>query len=314
MSSTKSSNNPESKIGLLLLDKNDEMLALRLEGKSVKKEYASKRNESAKQRLESEIDSCKIFITTLFLQYYLIFALFYLSASGRWTPEEHKLFLDGLRHHGKGWKKIAAMVSTRSVIQVRTHAQKYFQRLSRSKVDEKPTVLVEKVEKAAPKKVDVIRKRGRKPIEIAKETTIVSSIPIKRPRHSNKEISNNTHLNIDVKVIYKDASCSTPSPSSIADHIIESGNIVSWESEELLDDWFLNSAHPSSPFTSTDSHGSSLSGEDDFDSCSRDGDFFETALAHSGQSDTDLSSPGDFFDEHIDEDTFVSGILEMFDM
>lgn len=43
------------------------------------------------------------------------------------------MFLDGLRIHGKGWKKIAEMIQTRNVVQVRTHAQKYFQKLERSK-------------------------------------------------------------------------------------------------------------------------------------------------------------------------------------
>jgi SHAQKYF class myb-like DNA-binding protein len=46
--------------------------------------------------------------------------------------EEHALFLEGLRSHGKGWKQIAAMIQSRSVVQIRTHAQKYFQKLSKA--------------------------------------------------------------------------------------------------------------------------------------------------------------------------------------
>ena len=51
--------------------------------------------------------------------------------SGRWTAEEHNVFLKGLRQHGKEWKKISEMIKTRTVVQTRTHAQKYFQKLSK---------------------------------------------------------------------------------------------------------------------------------------------------------------------------------------
>jgi SHAQKYF class myb-like DNA-binding protein len=47
---------------------------------------------------------------------------------GRWTDEEHELFLDGYKRHGKSWKDIAALVMTRTPEQIRTHAQKFFQK------------------------------------------------------------------------------------------------------------------------------------------------------------------------------------------
>lgn len=50
---------------------------------------------------------------------------------GRWSDGEHSVFLEGLELHGKQWKTIAGMIGTRSVVQVRTHAQKYFQKLER---------------------------------------------------------------------------------------------------------------------------------------------------------------------------------------
>ena len=52
------------------------------------------------------------------------------GSTGRWTREEHNLFLKGLEMHGKGWKKIASLIKTRTVVQIRTHAQKYFLKLN----------------------------------------------------------------------------------------------------------------------------------------------------------------------------------------
>ena len=51
--------------------------------------------------------------------------------TGRWTKEEHESFLSALQLYGKEWKKVAAKVKTRTVVQTRTHAQKYFQKLQK---------------------------------------------------------------------------------------------------------------------------------------------------------------------------------------
>lgn len=51
--------------------------------------------------------------------------------TGRWTKEEHEAFLSALKMYGKEWKKVAAKVKTRTVVQTRTHAQKYFQKLQK---------------------------------------------------------------------------------------------------------------------------------------------------------------------------------------
>lgn len=55
------------------------------------------------------------------------------ESTGRWTREEHLAFVRGLELHGKGWKKIASLIKTRTVVQIRTHAQKYFLKLSKSR-------------------------------------------------------------------------------------------------------------------------------------------------------------------------------------
>ena len=55
------------------------------------------------------------------------------ESTGRWTREEHLAFIKGLELHGKGWKKIASLIKTRTVVQIRTHAQKYFLKLSKAR-------------------------------------------------------------------------------------------------------------------------------------------------------------------------------------
>ena len=51
------------------------------------------------------------------------------KAKGKWTSEEHEQFIKGVKKHGKDWVKVTVMVKTRSVSQVRTHAQKFFKRV-----------------------------------------------------------------------------------------------------------------------------------------------------------------------------------------
>jgi len=57
-------------------------------------------------------------------------------ATGRWSTAEHALFLKGLAAYGKEWKKVSKMIPSRTVVQIRTHAQKYFQKLEKQKQKE----------------------------------------------------------------------------------------------------------------------------------------------------------------------------------
>ncbi len=52
---------------------------------------------------------------------------------GRWTAEEHEAFLQGLRMYGREWKRVAADIRTRTSAQIRSHAQKYFAKLAKSR-------------------------------------------------------------------------------------------------------------------------------------------------------------------------------------
>jgi SHAQKYF class myb-like DNA-binding protein len=52
-------------------------------------------------------------------------------SSGRWTKEEHQRFIDGIRKFGKNWKQVEDYIGTRTGAQIRSHAQKFFNRLER---------------------------------------------------------------------------------------------------------------------------------------------------------------------------------------
>ena len=48
------------------------------------------------------------------------------NRKGRWSAEEQIKFREGLELFGRNWKKIQAFVKSRSLLQIRSHAQKYF--------------------------------------------------------------------------------------------------------------------------------------------------------------------------------------------
>lgn len=50
---------------------------------------------------------------------------------GRWTNDEESLFEEGLHFYGRDWKKVQRYIKTRTLLQVRSHAQKYFLRLEK---------------------------------------------------------------------------------------------------------------------------------------------------------------------------------------
>jgi SHAQKYF class myb-like DNA-binding protein len=51
--------------------------------------------------------------------------------NGRWGKAEHQRFVDGLKKYGKNWKKVEEHVRTRTGAQIRSHAQKFFNRLQK---------------------------------------------------------------------------------------------------------------------------------------------------------------------------------------
>mmetsp|Transcript_10564 Transcript_10564/g.16149 ORF Transcript_10564/g.16149 Transcript_10564/m.16149 type:complete len:111 (+) Transcript_10564:512-844(+) len=51
--------------------------------------------------------------------------------TGKWAEGEHQLFLDAVRMYGKDWDKIEDHIKTRSISNIRSHAQKFLIRLIR---------------------------------------------------------------------------------------------------------------------------------------------------------------------------------------
>ncbi|KAL4347174.1 hypothetical protein GQ457_17G024820 [Hibiscus cannabinus] len=53
-----------------------------------------------------------------------------------WTEPEHDKFLEALQLFDRDWKKIEAFVGSKTVIQIRSHAQKYFQKVQKNGTNE----------------------------------------------------------------------------------------------------------------------------------------------------------------------------------
>ena len=48
------------------------------------------------------------------------------TTQGRWTEDEHNKFIYAIQLYGKDWRRVQECIVTRSTLQIRSHAQKYF--------------------------------------------------------------------------------------------------------------------------------------------------------------------------------------------
>ncbi|XP_042446118.1 protein LHY-like isoform X1 [Zingiber officinale] len=53
----------------------------------------------------------------------------------KWTQEEHTRFLEALKLYGRAWQRIEEHIGTKTAVQIRSHAQKFFTKLEKEAVE-----------------------------------------------------------------------------------------------------------------------------------------------------------------------------------
>lgn len=102
---------PEEKFNFVLDVLADEFCELDQEGNmKIKQEYQDKYQDDASFFLKDNSDESKF-------------------KEGKWSEQEHNLFLEALLKYGKNWQMITQHVRTRDTNHIRSHAQKFFRKL-----------------------------------------------------------------------------------------------------------------------------------------------------------------------------------------
>ncbi|XP_057971358.1 protein LATE ELONGATED HYPOCOTYL [Malania oleifera] len=110
----------------------------------------------------------------------------------RWTEEEHKKFLEALKLYGRAWRRIEEHVGTKTAVQIRSHAQKFFSKVVRESSGSNASS-VEPIEIPPPRpKRKPVHPYPRKLVHPLKKGISVSELPA-RSASPNLSISEQEH-------------------------------------------------------------------------------------------------------------------------
>lgn len=143
------------------------------------------------------------------------------SSNRRWSAEEHKLFLQGIMLYGKDWKKMQPLIKTRSLVQIRTHAQKVFKKIGLKKLDSHPNGGLGPNDPSMKQLQDYLQKAGATSSAVSSANTssnniaVQSSSGMKAGQHESKEPNKST-LQLNTSNLSSNTTAAMKSPTAMS--------------------------------------------------------------------------------------------------